>query len=138
MSLGNTLSLLRRPGAQDHQGRPPERGSREPAFGSLVRGGEGGTQPLIVIFTVLRLTLDDESLLVTTTVATNLLRARRAFLMALRVFLVNFTLTVLAFPGWRVREAFLPLNETRRTICAFFLLEALTCLTVAATLMAQA
>src|SRR3954451_12804853 len=73
-----------------------------------------------------------------TTVATSLLRVWRAFLMALRVFLVNFTLTVLAFPGWRVREAFLPLNLSERTICACrFLLEERAFLIVAATLILQ-
>src|SRR4051794_3688603 len=78
---------------------------------------EGSAQRRIVIFSVCRLTFDAESLVVTTTVATSFLRARRALVMALRVFLVNFTLTVLAFPGWRVREAFLPLSRSARTIC---------------------
>src|SRR5215212_10713576 len=87
----------------------------------------------MAILSVLRVTFDAESLLVTTTVATRFLRARRAFLMALAVFLVNFTLTVLAFPGRRDREAFLPLSRSARTTCAWrFLLFERSCLMVVA------
>src|SRR3954454_17425336 len=91
----------------------PARGEGIPGAGlwCLWREGEGG-YPRTVIFSVLRFTFDAESFVVTTTVATRFLRARRAFLMALRVFLVNVTLTVLAFPGWRVREVFLPLKRS--------------------------
>src|SRR3954447_10805278 len=89
----------------------PGRGDRPSRPVVFVAGGGGG-YPRTVIFSVFRFTFDAESFVVTTTVATRFLRARRAFLMALRVFLVNVTLTVLAFPGWRVREAFLPLKRS--------------------------
>src|SRR5690349_2372939 len=85
----------------------------------------------MVIFSAFRAVLDAESLVVTTTVATSFLRAWRAFLMALRVFLVNFTLTVLALFGWRERDAFLPLKRSALAERAPFL-DDLACLIVVA------
>src|SRR3954467_2867728 len=58
--------------------------------------------------------------------------------MALRVFLVNFTSTVLAFPGWRVRDSRLPLSERARTTCAGRLLFERTCLALVVTATLQA
>src|SRR4029078_1981208 len=88
---------------------------------ALCERRRGLAQRLIVIFSVLRAVFEAESCVFTTSVATNFLCASRAFLRALRVFLVNFTLTVLALPGWRERDAFLPLKRSALAERAAFL-----------------
>src|SRR5438270_14089120 len=87
----------------------------------------------MAIFSVRRFATDAESSSLTVTDATSRLRARRALRRALAVFLVNFTLTVTALPGWRVSEVFIDLSRSARTICAWRRLPfALSCLTAAA------
>src|SRR3954452_843281 len=92
----------------------------------------------MVIFSV-RFLVAEPTRSVTVTVATKRLWALRAFLMALRVFLVNFTLTVLALLGWRESETFLPFARSARAawpaLRCFF---ALSCLTSVPRLTLQA
>src|SRR5438552_3892069 len=87
----------------------------------------------MAIFSARRFATDAESSSLTVTATTSRLRARRALRRALAVFLVNFTLTVAALPGWRVSEVFFDLSRSARTICTWRRLPfALSCLMVAA------